>query len=341
MENPASYDIAISGAGIIGLTLALELNVRGARIALLDTGQATRGASTAAAGMLAADDPHNPASLHALSSYSVGLYGRFLAQLTELGGMPVPFQTDRTMQYIEDGSTLGLAEHSVDPRQLAGAALAAVRKTKITLLENCGGIQLAEKDQSVRVDAEAGFGLNADRVIHASGAWFSRSNFAASFASGRALVSPRKGQMLRLRIPKDLPLGVVHRSADVYIVPRTQGPQAGTAVVGATDEDSGFNLSVHQPDLDHLRDLAARLVPELADPEVAPQVESWAGLRPATPDLLPLLGPLPGSARQWVATGHYRNGILLAPATAVAVSDMLEGRRPAVDLEPFSPLRFS
>jgi glycine oxidase len=147
--------------------------------------------------------------------------------------------------------------------------------------------------------------------------------------------------MLRLRIPAGLALQAVHRSSSIYIVPRTHGPQAGTALIGATEEDAGFDPHISQADLDTLRSRAAVLLPELASADAAPQVEAWAGFRPATADRLPVIGPLPGTLNQWVATGHFRNGILLAPGTAAALADLLEARHPAVDLTTFSASRFS
>jgi glycine oxidase len=93
---------------------------------------------------------------------------------------------------------------------------------------------------------------------------------------------------------------------------------------------------VHPADIAHLRSLAAALLPPLA---TAPQLEAWAGLRPATPDGLPLLGPLPDQPTHFIATGHYRDGILLAPATAHVMAQLLLGETPSVDLAPFSPAR--
>jgi glycine oxidase len=81
------------------------------------------------------------------------------------------------------------------------------------------------------------------------------------------------------------------------------------------------------------------LLPALGSPEDAPQVEAWAGLRPATSDRLPAIGRVPRAQRQWLAGGHYRNGILLAPATAIALADMLENKVPAVDMSSFDPAR--
>jgi len=172
-------------------------------------------------------------------------------------------------------------------------------------------------------------------MVYAAGAW------AGDVAGMGALpVTPRKGQMLRVRVPEGLALNEVHRSERVYVVPRTAGPQAGTALIGATVEDVGFDVAVHAEDLTRLRGLAAELVPEVGSEMDAPMVEAWAGLRPATPDGLPVLGASE-SPRRFIAIGHYRNGVLLAPATAIVMADLLMGKMPAVDLGAFSPRRFA
>ena len=115
----ASPDVTIVGAGVIGLSLALELHARGATVTLLERGAAAPQASWAAAGMLAAQDPHNPPQLRALAQLSAALYPAFLDHLQELSGLPVPFQTQRTRQSLPDGGTVDLHERSIDPRQLA------------------------------------------------------------------------------------------------------------------------------------------------------------------------------------------------------------------------------
>jgi glycine oxidase len=334
-------DFAIAGAGIIGLTLALELHSRGASVAVLDTATALGGASRAAAGMLAAEDPHNPAELRELSAFSISLYDRFLDRLSALSGLDVPYQTTTTLQYLDDGSSVELREKSVDPRQLGAAALGAVRRSGIALLENCGRIDITEASDRVAITALHGPALTAGRLIHASGAWFTGQ--LTGQLTGQPLITPRKGQMLRVRLPSTLRLEQVHRSSSIYVVPRTHGPQAGTALIGATEEDAGFDLRICAADLDALRVRASTLVPALADSTSAPQVEAWAGLRPAAADGLPLIGKLPGklpgNTSQWIAGGHYRNGILLAPATAQALADLLENKPIAIDLQPFDPAR--
>jgi glycine oxidase len=330
MKSVLTYDVAIAGAGIIGISLALELSARGTSVTVLDTAAALHGASIAAAGMLAADDSHNPPELRDLAIYSLSLYDRFLKRLESRSGMPVPYQTNTTIQYQDDGSSRSLAERSIDPRQLAAAAREATLRSNIALFEHCRQLDIAESASGIHIQLLNGPTILARSLVHASGAWY----------RGSPAVTPRKGQMLRVRIPANASLREVHRSSSIYIVPRTEGPQAGTALIGATEEDAGFNLRVTQSDLDALRARAALLLPELGSPNAAPQVEAWAGLRPATSDRLPVIGHLPG-ANQWIACGHFRNGVLLAPATAATLADLLEDRDPSVDLTPFSPSRFS
>ncbi len=335
MPPTLTSDFVVAGAGIIGLTLALELHARGASVAVLDTAAALSGASSAAAGMLAAQDPHNPAELRDLAAFSISLYDDFLDRLSALSGLDVPYQTSTTIQYLDDGHSFALQEKSVDPRQLGAAALEAARHSGIPLLEHCERIEITETPDRITFTPLHGPALTADRLIHASGAWF----------AGQPAITPRKGQMLRVRLPSTLRLEQVHRSSAIYIVPRTHGPQAGTALIGATEEDAGFDLRTCAADLHELRVRGSALIPALADSTAAPQVEAWAGLRPAAADGLPLIGKLPGrlcgSRRQWIAAGHYRNGILLAPGSAHALADLLENKSLAIDLQPFDPARLS
>jgi glycine oxidase len=142
--------------------------------------------------------------------------------------------------------------------------------------------------------------------------------------------------MLAVTLPSSLSLHLVLRTPEIYVVPRTSGPNAGRAIIGATVEDVGFDKTVHPADSNRLHNLATDLLPDLAH---APQLEAWAGLRPATPDGLPLLGPVLSRQNHFIATGHYRNGILLAPATAQVMAQLLSGERPSIDLSPYSPDR--
>ena len=342
----AEPDYVIAGAGIIGLSLALELERRGAVVVVLERERALGQASTAAAGMLAAVDPGNPAALSSLSRLSLSLYPAYLDRIAALSGMQVPFQTTTTLQAVGDGYTADgileqpgevvpqlvsgdhrfalLAEQSLDPRQLAPALLAAVRNSRIDLREETPLLRIAATPDGVRVETKHGAILGS-HLIDCMGAW------------SPAPVAPRKGQMLAVELPAGLPLETVVRTDKVYIVPRTEGPNAGRAIIGATVENVGFDLEVHPLDMLTLNAQATRLLPALAN---ARFIESWAGLRPATSDDLPILGPVPRQPRYVLANGHFRNGILLAPGTARVMAQLLTGETPEVDLTPFSPARF-
>lgn len=308
--------VVIAGGGILGLSIALELARRGVRATVLERGRAMQQASWAAAGMLAAEDPHNPVELLDISKYSKALYPAFLARTEGLSGLTVPVQTRIAVQYDEGGRSVRMAEESLDPRQLAVALLEAARAAEVDVREGCAA-QMAD--------------LQGRTVVIAAGAW-------AGALGPKLPITPRKGQMLRVALPETLRgLAEVHRSEALYVVPRTAGPQAGTALIGATVEDVGFDTETHEADLAQLRLRAARMLPALASESEAPRLEAWAGLRPATPDQLPVI------ARRgdvvWAA-GHFRNGILLAPATAQIVADLIEGKEPVVKLDAFAPERF-
>jgi glycine oxidase len=316
--DKSTADVVVVGAGLIGLTIALEMHRRGARVCVVERGLAMGQASIAAAGMLAVDDPGNPPELLPLARLSVGMYPEFLRRVEALSGIAVPFQTQTALQYAADGRVTRLAERSVDPRQLGAAVLAAVRAASIEIMEETEVEAVTTWDEGVR-------------VVYAAGAW------TAEAVGGAIRVAPRKGQMLRVRVPEGMRLAEVHRSERVYVVPRTVGAQAGTAVIGATIEDAGFDTAVHAADLARLRGFAAELVPGLGSEIEAPMVEAWAGLRPATPDGLPVMG---ASGLRFVASGHYRNGVLLAPATAVVMADLMMGKTPEIDLAAFRVERF-
>ena len=360
MHHP---DICIAGAGVIGLSLALELHRRGMHVTVLDRATPLAEASTAAAGMLAAGDPHNPPQLLPLADLSLSLYSAFLDHLHALSGIPVSFQTHTTLQTLLPGTrdindeltpedlahllptlTPGnhrfilLDEHSLDPRQLATALLASVRSTTIDLRPNTPVLSTRSLDNSVEIHTPTGV-LHASQFVDCTGAWASATSHLSDIqVTPNIQVTPKKGQMLSVSLPQSLPLDLVVRTPDIYIVPRTSGPSAGRAIIGATIEDAGFDKTVHPTDIAHLRSLAAALLPPLAD---APQLEAWAGLRPATPDGLPILGALSARPNHFIATGHYRDGILLAPATAQVMAQLISGEAPSIDLAPFSPGRIA
>jgi glycine oxidase len=351
-------EICIAGAGIIGLSLALELHHRGASVVVLDQSTPLSEASSAAAGMLAAADPDNPLQLRPLSNLSLSLYPAFLDHIESLTGIRVPFHTNTTLQALPphltatiseqdtvapetlallqpqlnpgDRRFLFLSENSLDPRELASALLEAVHSTSIDLRPHSPIQSVRHLRSSVDVETASGV-IRAARFVDCTGAWA----LTAHLLHGLHVV-PRKGQMLAVSLPPSLPLHLVVRTPEIYVVPRTVGPSANRAIIGATVEDAGFDKTVRATDIAHLRAQAATLLPSLAD---ARKLEAWAGLRPATEDGLPILGLIPDHPNHFIATGHYRNGILLAPATAHVMSQILADERPSVDLAPFSPER--
>jgi glycine oxidase len=322
--------VLVEGGGVIGLATALELALRGHAVTVFERGVAGSGATWAAAGMLAANDAHHPPALVSFAQHSASLYPAFLLRVQALSGLPVPIQTRAVVEYTNGIAASPAPELSLDPRQLAPALFEAVRKAGVQVFEQAEVAAVHEDHNGIQVTLANGSQHAADALVRTAGAW-----------TAHPAISPRKGQMLRVQLPPALrALDQVHRSGDVYIVPRTHGPQAGSALLGATVEDAGFDTTTHQCALDRLRQLAAQLLPAFADPAAAPQLEAWAGLRPTTPDGLPLLGFSPHSRRILFNTGHFRNGILLAPASAEAVADIIERGNTPANLAAFSPARF-
>jgi glycine oxidase len=353
MHHP---DLCIAGAGIIGLSLALELHHRGYRVTVFDQGDPLAESSSAAAGMLAAYDPDNPSQLLPLATLSLSLYPNYLDRIHSLSGIRVPFQTHTTLQSVptrtaatsseltvKDLSHLFpalvprkhrfilLDEHSLDPRQLASALLAAIHATTIDLQPHTPILSTRPVGNAVEITTPIGT-MQTAQFVNCAGAWAAASSHQPSIP-----VTPKKGQMFSVVLPPSLAMHFVVRTPDIYVVPRTTGPSAGCAIVGATVEDIGFDKIVHPADIDHLRSLAITLLPSLASTQ---QLEAWCGLRPATADGLPVLGTLPGRPNHFIATGHYRNGILLAPATAKVMAQLILGETSSTELSSFSPNRF-
>jgi glycine/D-amino acid oxidase-like deaminating enzyme len=167
----------------------------------------------------------------------------------------------------------------------------------------------------------------ARKVVNCAGAW------AGAIGPYAIPTRPVKGQMLCLAMPSRTLIKHVIRAPKVYLIPRSDG----RLLVGATVEEAGFDKRTHPDTIQRLRMSALQLVPKLADARI---LEDWAGLRPGTPDSLPILGATP-IPNYFVATGHFRDGILLAPITAQIMADVIEDRKPAYDLKAFSPARFA
>ncbi len=323
----------------MGLCLALRLRQTGRSVLVLERATPGTGASRAAAGMLAVHDQANPPQITALAERSMALYPGFLAQLATLGAEPVPFETDWTLEWSGKNSEAVQAEavlselspqaglfhlhheHSLDPRKLFASLLTATERSGTTLGERQSVEAAIEDGESVRVLLDSGAEILCNDFVDCTGAW------SVQYAL------PIKGQMLRLQLPQGalyLPGkgNVVVRTPEVYLVPRLDG----TCLVGATIEHAGFDTAVRRDATDWLRTKAVELLPALAD---APEIESWCGLRPGTADTLPVLGAI--SKHRFVATGLYRNGILLAPAVAEALHSLVQGEQPAANLSEFQP----
>jgi glycine oxidase len=220
-------------------------------------------------------------------------------------------------------------EMSLDPRALMLALLRAAKHRAIHVANGSAVLDIVVTSAALTVKSERSAFI-APVVINCCGAW------AGELRCDRGItlpVRPVKGQMLSLVAPRKDILKHVVRTAEVYLVPRSDG----RILVGATVEEAGFDKRVNSDVIQRFHQLAANLVPELGEARI---LEAWAGLRPGTPDDLPLLGAtaIPG---YFVAAGHFRNGILLAPITAAIMADLVRRHPPALDIRPFSPERFT
>jgi len=327
------FDAVVVGGGIIGLASAWRAEQRGLRVCVCERGEPGAGATRVAAGVLA-PDPETP-GFTALAQRSSELWPAFADELggvgyTRCGSLLLAWSSAalgpgwldaETARAFEPGIAPDCAgaflldqDAQVDPRQTAAALRERVRDVR-------AGADVVEVGPH-EIELADGSHLRADRVVLAAGAWSARR------LAPRLPVRPVKGQTLRLRGP--LPATRIIRGEGVYVVPRA----SGETVVGATVEEAGFDESATQAATELLLGRASRAVPAVAELEL---VEASAGLRPGTPDDAPLIG-------EWeelvVATGHYRNGILLAPITADAVAALLVGDEPPPETLPFDPNRF-
>jgi glycine oxidase len=352
-------EVAIAGGGIIGLSTALELAAAGRQVTVFERGRAMSEASWAAAGMLAAGDPENPGALRPLAELSRALYPQFLDRIRELSGLPVPIRTTQTIQgeldvphgFFElDAASLNtlapgiearnlnfflLEEWSLSPRDLAEALPKAIRAAGVDLREGCPVLSAHDSGSRVEITTADGEWM-AEGMIYAAGAW-------SEGLTGIA-IPPRKGQIVEVQVVSGPRLDVVLRTPEIYLVPRSDG----RIVIGATVEDVGYDKRVDEQAVAELIATAAALWPPLREARV---VEAWAGLRPGSPDDLPVIDTLsryPGEiageyrkSRCWLAAGHFRNGILLAPGTARLLRQMISGETPGIDHSPFRCGRFA
>lgn len=340
-------DVAIAGAGIIGLTTALELAANGRKVTVFDKGEAMSEASRAAAGMLAGTDPENPAELRELARLSLSLYPEFLERVQTLAGKEIPIRTRSTLQGLyaapSGARTLSefevldraprarangwqfvlLAETSFDAWDLAEALPSAVRAAGIELCEHTPVVDAHCDGHGAEVVTASGT-FSAGAFLNATGAW-------APGLEPTLPVMPRKGHMLTAELPGPVQLDCVLRTPQVYIVPRG----GNRYTIGSTLEDAGFDRTVDPVRIHDLFNRAADLWPPLRDASIA---ETWVGFRPGSGDGLPIIDQT--GENRWVGTGHFRNGIMLGPGTSRVLSQWILGGDPEIDLSAFRLGRF-
>lgn len=359
MSDKRSYDAVVIGGGVIGLSCAWRASRRGARVAVIEKGRPPAGATRVSAGMLApiGELTFGEPELLAMTLASRDLYADFVAELEAATGMSTGYRHQGALHVALDRDeaaelrrvhelqlSLGLAaewlpprrcrelepglspscnggvyaegEASVDPRQLAAVLLAALAAEGVEVRTEAEVAEaLLEGERIAGVRTTAGEELRAAAVVLAAGAWSGRAEWLPEHA--RPPVRPVKGQIVELRaLDGTAPCERIIGAERVYLVPRADG----RLIAGATVEEQGFDTTVTAGAVHEILREAYRLLPDVAELEL---LEAAVGLRPGTPDNLPLIGPGGLDGLFW-ATGHYRNGVLLAPLTADAVAELLE-----------------
>ena len=364
-----NFEVIIAGGGLIGGAIALELALAGLPVAVFEKGDPGRESSWAGAGILS-PAPENPATIPRvpLAKASMALYPDFVARVEEISAQDVGFRGKGTLEALfsrdaarelsthvalhhgwglqaeaisaEDARELEPAlspeleaavlrpdEASVDNRALTRAVLEAAQKSGAEIFahqevqgiwrekQRCAGLLL--KNEKV----------SAQWTIIAAGC------FSANIAGVNtyAPVRPAKGQMISLRA-EQTKIERVLWSDKIYLVPRNDG----RILAGATVEYVGFDKNVTAGGLEKILAGVLELAPDLAHARVE---ETWAGLRPDSPDHLPILGPTDIDGLL-IATGHFRSGILLTPITAQLIREWVTQQSVTIDWDRFSPLRF-
>ena len=363
-------DVIVIGGGVIGCTIAWKLAQRGLRVTLLERGRIGCEASCAAAGMLSPQgENQTPGPFFDLCLRSRSMYRQFAAELTDTSGVDVEYKDEGTLFVIVAGENegektrwtswqleAGLSlehltaddvrksepavtesattavflpeEHQVENRRLMEALEVAMKQAGVQVIEGANVTALTTERGGITGVTSGGEVFDAGSVIVAAGAWSTR--LLEPLGLNIKLI-PARGQMIAVK-GATCPITRVLHSSKVYLVPRRDG----RILIGATVEYAGFRKAVTVEAVNHLLGAAVELVPSLKQLEI---VETWSGLRPDTSDHLPIIGP-GGVDNLLLATGHFRNGILLAPITAALVSELVTSGHPPDRLKPFGIERF-
>ncbi len=376
-----TWDVVIIGGGVIGLSLGWRLRQQGLAVLVVEKGEPAREATHAAGGMIAHCDPQNPPVLAGMIAASARMYPEFVRELRDQAFESPDLRDAGTIAFFAAGESpkcdgarpLGgeelsgleplitlrghayfLPERSVDPRKLGSALEKAARGRGVDFATGSAANEIAVLgDRATGVRTAKSF-YAAGVVVNCAGAWAAQIKpfgpptrpvkgqmlcvvpvpTQVSAQTKGANSSTSSGQALGQPHPKHGPL-IQHtvRTPEVYIIPRSDG----RIVLGATVEEAGFDKRVDADAVQRLHQAATKVVPAIGQMRIH---DAWAGLRPGSPDGLPILGAtsLPG---YYIATGHYRDGILLAPITAQAMTQLLTCQATDFDLTPFSPLRFA
>jgi glycine oxidase len=346
-----TWDVIIVGGGIIGLSLSIALRKRGVKVLVVERGEPGREASHAAAGMLSDCVLETPAALQPLARASARMYPEFVHELQDESGINTDLRDQGTLLFLlsqhargleaeeisaarvaelepelanPGSSALYLKERSVDPRALTAAALKAAKHREVDISSGTTVTGLLLSDGQVAGVITDKTTYHAPAVVNCAGAW------AGQISPHQFPTRPVKGQMLC--VVGGPHLTHVLRAPEVYLVPRSDG----RVLIGATVEEAGYDKRTDADAIQRLHRAAVALVPAL---ERAHVLEAWAGLRPGTPDDLPILGAT-RTAGYFIAAGHFRDGILLAPVTAHTMAQLVTGVKPDLDLAPFSAARF-
>lgn len=371
--------IAVVGGGLIGLSVAWSLRTRGFDVVVYDKAAAGRGASWASAGMLAPNLEAEPGEENIVKPLIVSLkmWKSFAETLEKQSGVDVGYREDGTLavalnrddierlrfqhgfqrelgldvEFIDGETVLELepfisrkvqaalysrSDYQVDARRTVEAVKKLFLESAGVLKEGCGVERIVVEDGRVSgVVSCEGF-KPFEVVVLAAGSWSRHIDGVPETA--RPPVRPVKGQMIAVRNTSNQPLlkhvvwGPARPWGPSYIVPKHDG----RILLGTTVEEMGFDTSVTAGGLMNILRGCWEIVPNIAE---LPVEEVWAGLRPGSPDDAPMIGPSTVEGLV-IATGHFRNGILLAPLTAKAVTEYIETGKMDELLKPFSPLRF-